>query len=143
MRIEEIVMREERVCTCEIARQIGRESRSLINSMISLLIIRHGWHTRHEAGKVFIQARAEKIENTVKRHGTKEVVQVTAKQAPADQDWCVTCVKGSRERMYFDKAYTSDDARHTFAKVERVDFVDVRASRYRKIRSFRTMHNFR
>lgn len=143
LKVEELIREHECICICDLIKKIGYESRELIRAAIPVLIVRHAWHIKHESGRVFIKVQ-EPVKAAIVNHrknGAKTAIR--SKLKPNDGDWIVTAVAGSSERMYFDGFYTSDEVRSTFIKnCPGVKFCDTRNQRYKKIETFKTMHNF-
>ena len=143
LKVEELVREHECICICDLIKKIGQESKELIRAAVSTLVIRHAWHIKHESGKVFVKVQGVAKTATVnhRKEGVKAAIQ--SKIKPNTGDWVVTAVEGSSERMYFDGSYTADEVRSTFIKnCPGVKFCDTRNQRYKKVETFRPMHNF-
>lgn len=148
-RTEQIIRDHKRVTYGEIVKEIKDipvELRSMLRSIISILIIRNCWRIEYVNSRVFIMAESannkdHKVTTVKHADGTEEMVK--PKALPTNGDWVVTCVDGKcRSRLYFDKKHLGSVVRSAFAKTEKVDYHDVRCKMYRSVKAVKTMQNF-
>lgn len=139
--VEDLVNQYEEITICDIVKKISPDSKDLVRSVISHLVIKNGWRIKHECGKLFIhKLPCEKI--SCVNHRDSRHVELKAKTLPDHGDWVVTCTKSSSSRLFFDRVFTMDEVRCAYTKIEKVNHSDTRVKRYKKIKPIKTMSNF-
>lgn len=146
---EAFIIQRVRVTPCTLAKElqcVTAEMRVMLSNIVSQLVIKNNWRTEHINNRLFIIAETpvnKEHKSTTMTHAKAIDVCICPKHLPCNGDWIVTSVDPDcNTRLYFDKDYTRDEARGSFAKSEKVKKPTTRICRYKKIVPLKEMHNF-
>jgi len=145
---EEFIINRNRVTPCTLAKELGcvtAELKVTLSTIVSNLILKHGWKTEHINSRLFIVAESfvdKSINATVTQHKNEDIKTIQPKCIPVDGDWVVRSSDSGFKRLYFDKMYTRDEVRHSYSKSQKADHSHVNACVYHKVVPIKAMHNF-
>jgi len=149
LQAEAFILQRIRVTPCTLAKElqcVTSEMRVMLSNIVSQLIVKNNWRTEHINNRLFIIAETpvnKDHKSTTMKHANAIDVCIQPKHLPCNGDWIVTSVDvDCNVRLYFDKSYTRDEARGSFAKSEHVKKPTTRICRYKKIVPLKEMHNF-
>lgn len=145
--VEQLIQANGRITITEIKNQLcqtGIEIAGCIHKIISQITNKNHWRTEVVKGRMYVIAECPnpQCKITVIHHkgAPEQPITIAPKRLPNDEDWIVRCTE-NRTILYFDKRYTSDEVRGSFAKSEKVKFRTTRPSRYKKQEALREMKN--